>query len=79
SQQLIGRVVQEKQFIFLDEPFAFFDEARTCNALTALPQLSKDITQIWVVAQQFPEDIEFKRTIRCQQNCDEYCDAAESW
>ncbi|KOR33092.1 hypothetical protein TI05_03175 [Achromatium sp. WMS3] len=78
SQKLIDRVVCENQFIFLDEPFAFFDAARTRSALTALPRLSKDIIQIWVVAQQFPEDFEFAHTIQCHPDCTEYSNETTS-
>jgi len=70
SQQLINRVVQGAQFIFLDEPFAFFDAARTRSALAVLPHLSDDITQIWVVAQQFPDDLMFERSIECKRERD---------
>lgn len=76
SQQLVNRIVKGKQFIFLDEPFAFFDEHRTRSALTALPHLSDDITQIWIVAQQFPQDITFAKIIQCRRDIDEYCDAS---
>jgi len=70
SQQLINRAVQGNQFIFLDEPFAFFDDARTRNALAVLPRLSDNITQIWIVAQQFPPDLVFERSIECQREGD---------
>ncbi|KOR30880.1 hypothetical protein TI04_03655 [Achromatium sp. WMS2] len=72
SQQLVDRVVRGKQFIFLDEPFAFFDEIRTRNTIIALPKLSGEISQIWIVAQKFPEDIEFVRKIECRREIDEH-------
>lgn len=56
SQKLLDRAVKGKQFAFLDEPFAFFDEARTRRALTALKRLDNDISQVWIVAQSFPAD-----------------------
>jgi len=56
SQKLLDRAVKGKQFAFLDEPFAFFDEARTRKALNALKRLDNDISQIWIVAQSFPAD-----------------------
>jgi exonuclease SbcC len=57
SQQLLDRTVKGKQFIFLDEPFAFFDEARTRRALAELPGLSEDVQQIFIVAQSFPPEL----------------------
>ena len=56
SQELVNRSVEGEQFLFLDEPFAFFDEARTKSSLKVLPQLSDQINQIFVVAQDFPEE-----------------------
>ncbi|HHH39598.1 MAG TPA: ATPase [Sedimenticola sp.] len=65
SQELIASMVAGKQFIFLDEPFAFFDEQRTSNAIKVLPELSDSITQIWIVAQTFPPDQPFSVRIHC--------------
>lgn len=72
SQKLLTQAVKGKQFAFLDEPFAFFDEERTRNALTALAQFSKEITQIWIVGQSFPEteDVEFSVSISCARDQD---------
>ncbi|MEN8176024.1 MAG: AAA family ATPase, partial [Pseudomonadota bacterium] len=42
------------QFVFLDEPFAFFDEERTRHALEAISRV-EGMPQIWIVAQYFPE------------------------
>ncbi|PLY15174.1 MAG: ATPase [Sedimenticola sp.] len=68
SQELVNSTVQSKQFIFLDEPFAFFDRERTLSALKVLPELSDDITQIWIVAQEFPDAHPFDRTIHCTRD-----------
>ena len=67
SKKLLGRAVKGRQFVFLDEPFAFFDRRRTCAALQALTDLGDDITQIWIVAQDFPEecDVSFDTVIHC--------------
>ncbi len=65
SQELVNSMVKAKQFIFLDEPFAFFDQERTRSTLKVLPQLSEEITQVWIVAQSFPDDFEFERKINC--------------
>ena len=67
SQQLIDSTETGEQFIFLDEPFAFFDHERTCNSLAMLPQLSDDIAQIWVVAQEFPPGSRLDRHIECSR------------
>ncbi len=34
SRELINRAVKLRQFLFLDEPFAFFDDERTRSALS---------------------------------------------
>ncbi len=64
SEELATNTGNTEQFIFLDEPFAFFDEKRTVSTLRALPDVSKVISQVWVVAQAFP-DIEVSKTILC--------------
>lgn len=70
SQQLVDSVTGGRQFLFLDEPFAFFDQERTRSALAALPNLSDEITQVWIVAQEFPADSQFDRFIQCQREHD---------
>ncbi len=65
SQKLVNSVIQGPQMLFLDEPFAFFDEARTASALAVLPQVSRDFTQIWVTSQSFPADSRFDLVIQC--------------
>ncbi|MEE8301468.1 MAG: SbcC/MukB-like Walker B domain-containing protein, partial [Candidatus Tectomicrobia bacterium] len=70
SQQFINTTLGRRQFIFLDEPFAFFDEERTRSTLQALPKLSNELSQIWIVAQSFPEGFAFDLDIRCQQDSD---------
>jgi DNA repair exonuclease SbcCD ATPase subunit len=67
SQQFINTSLNRQQFIFLDEPFAFFDEPRTRNALQSLPKLSDELKQIWIVAQAFPAGFVFDLEIRCGQ------------
>lgn len=68
SLQFIHTTLGRRQFIFLDEPFAFFDQERTLSALQALPTLSEHLSQVWIVAQTFPEDSVFDLHIRCQQD-----------
>ena len=68
SQELVERTVKGSQFLFLDEPFAFFDERRTRSALTVLPTLSEELNQIWIIGQAFAEDLNFDRHIRCERS-----------
>lgn len=65
SEQLSMNSGNEEQFIFLDEPFAFFDQSRTSSALENLPKISDVIQQIWISAQEFPEDIIVAKHIEC--------------
>ena len=68
SQELVNSTVQSRQFVFLDEPFAFFDRDRTRSALSVLPSLSDEITQIWIVAQDFPDEQQFDQSIHCSRD-----------
>ena len=70
SQELVERTVKGNQFLFLDEPFAFFDERRTRSALTVLPTLSEELNQIWIIGQSFADDLNFERHIRCERGLD---------
>ncbi len=72
SKKLLSRTVKGRQFAFLDEPFAFFDQERTRRALHALADLGDDISQVWIVAQGFPEncEIDFDTKIDCDRNSD---------
>ena len=72
SQKLLNRTVKGKQFAFLDEPFAFFDEDRTQHALAALDKLSDNLSQIWIVAQAFAASSEagFAARIECSRDTD---------
>jgi len=72
SQELVNRSVEGEQFLFLDEPFAFFDEARTKSSLKVLPDLSEEINQIFVVGQDFPEEnmASFDLHIECFREVD---------
>ena len=72
SQKLLNRTVKGRQFAFLDEPFAFFDEARTRSALEALGGMETDISQVWIVAQSFPESaqVSFATWVECGRDRD---------
>lgn len=65
SEELATNTGNTEQFIFLDEPFAFFDQKRTVSTLKALPDVSKVISQVWVVAQEFPSDVTVNKAIVC--------------
>ncbi|MES9990838.1 MAG: AAA family ATPase [Candidatus Thiodiazotropha sp.] len=67
SQELVNRAIQGSQFLFLDEPFAFFDEKRTRSSLTVLPTLSEELNQIWIVAQDFAGDLKFDMHVHCDR------------
>lgn len=77
SQELVNTTGSGNQFIFLDEPFAFFDQARTRNAMAILPKLSEEIRQIWVIAQEFPEDTQSDRDIVCSREYDSITPATD--
>ncbi len=68
SQELASRRVGSDQFLILDEPFAFFDQERTTNSLNVLPELSKDLPQIFVTSQVFPAGSSFQREIVCRRD-----------
>lgn len=76
SQKLIHTAATGDQFIFFDEPFAFFDKDRVLSTLKALPDISKDISQIWIVAQEIDRDAFQGVDIRCQAEQDQLIIAA---
>ena len=68
SQELIRAIEGGRQFIFFDEPFAFFDQERIRRSLEALPKISDNISQIWLVAQEYPEGTRADVNIECSQD-----------
>lgn len=70
SQALIASTTKAPQFIFLDEPFAFFDQERTRWAFDMLRRISPQLSQIWLVAQEFDEGATFDMAIRCEVGTD---------
>ncbi len=70
SQELVARLTRDDQFVFLDEPFAFFDSRRLRGALKTLSELGGDLTQYWVVAQRFPQDSPIGLEIPCGRHPD---------
>ena len=65
SETLVDRLERGPQFLFLDEPFAFFDAQRTRSTLAALPRLSGSLPQIWIAAQEPPDEVEPDVALRC--------------
>ncbi|MEO5362995.1 MAG: AAA family ATPase [Magnetococcus sp. DMHC-8] len=57
AQALAARVGPAPQCIVLDEPFVFFDRQRVRESLEALPRVSSQITQVWVIAQEYEDGI----------------------
>jgi exonuclease SbcC len=66
SQNLARDIIKGDQFMFLDEPFAFFDQERTQHSLAAMKEM-KHLPQIWIVAQEFPGEADFARQINCRR------------
>lgn len=67
SQALARDCVKGEQFLFLDEPFAFFDSERTHAGLNALQSFDL-LPQVWVVAQEFPSQAnDFAKNINCKR------------
>jgi exonuclease SbcC len=71
SKALVEAGQQGKQFIILDEPFAFFDRERIRNTIKSLPDLDKNITQFWVLTQEFESAEQFELNIKCSRENDE--------
>ena len=65
AEQLAKNTDNEKQFLFLDEPFTYFDQERARASLAALPKVSDVVCQIWILAQEFPEDSQVDKRIHC--------------
>ena len=70
AQEQVARIAKDRQFAFLDEPFAFFDDTRMRGSLRLLPELSDVITQHWVVGQRFPRDEFVALEISCESHSD---------
>jgi exonuclease SbcC len=67
---LVARVVRGPQFLILDEPFAFFDRQRARASLDILGQLNQQISQVWVIAQEFEDDTGFDLRVECARDDD---------
>ena len=65
SQALIASSSKAAQFLFFDEPFAFFDERRMAKAIQVLRKTSPQITQVWLAAQKFDHTAVFDIVLDC--------------
>lgn len=71
SRALVEAGQQGKQFIILDEPFAFFDRERIRNTIASLNNMDKNITQFWIITQEFESPEQFELNIQCSRDSDE--------
>ena len=71
SRALVEAGQQGKQFIILDEPFAFFDRERIRNTIASLNDMDKNITQFWIITQEFESPEQFELNIQCSRDSDE--------
>ena len=54
------------QFMFLDEPFAFFDPERTTATINRLYESTDgNLSQIWVTVQELPEGLDTAFMVNC--------------
>ncbi len=77
SQELVNTAIEGGQFLFLDEPFAFFDQQRMRSSLEVLPKISQELSQIFVISQEFPDDVQFDMNIRCARSIEELTASVE--
>ncbi len=65
SETLADRADRGPQFLFLDEPFAYFDAQRTKSTLAAMPRLSARLPQVWIATQEPPEGTDSTVDLKC--------------
>ena len=68
SQALISSSLCGVESLILDEPFAFFDAQRTRKTLEMLPQVSPEIEQMWIIAQQFDDTSSLALHLSCSRD-----------
>ena len=68
SQALISSSLCGVECLILDEPFAFFDAQRTRKTLEILPQVSPEIEQMWIIAQQFDDTSSLALHLSCSRD-----------
>lgn len=62
------------QFMFLDEPFAFFDPERTTATINRLYESTAgNLSQIWVTVQGMPEGLDAAFMVNCVLDNPELC------
>jgi len=71
SKALVDGAQQGRQYLIMDEPFAFFDRGRIRGTINALPRVDKNITQIWIIDQEFESSDLFDLRIECAPDSDE--------
>jgi len=71
SKALVEAGQQGRQFIIMDEPFAFFDRERIRNTIKSLTDLDNSITQFWILTQEFESPEQFELNIECSRDRDE--------
>ncbi len=71
SRALVEAGQQGKQFIIMDEPFAFFDRERIRNTISSLNDMDENITQFWIITQEFESPEQFELNIQCSRDSDE--------
>ncbi|MCB1736624.1 MAG: hypothetical protein KDI42_00715, partial [Gammaproteobacteria bacterium] len=69
SQAMVDAQSHGAQSMILDEPFAFFDRERIRQTLETLPTVSDEISQIWVISQEFDE-ASFDLHLACRRDSD---------
>ncbi|MGB1110009.1 MAG: ATP-binding protein, partial [Gammaproteobacteria bacterium] len=68
SQALVDSRKTGKQTLILDEPFAFFDRDRMQQSLNTFAEFSPEISQIWVISQEFDNLGKFDLIIDCDRD-----------
>ncbi|MGB0713255.1 MAG: AAA family ATPase [Gammaproteobacteria bacterium] len=68
SQALADARGVRQQALILDEPFAFFDRERMDQTLLTLSGFSDEMTQIWVISQEFSAHAPFDKLLECTRD-----------
>ncbi|MEF8794263.1 ATP-binding protein [Thiohalorhabdus sp.] len=71
SKELARLSGNQTNFLFLDEPFAFFDRERVVATVNGLPQVAEELSQLWLSAQELPEPATVDREVPCLAQSDQ--------
>ncbi len=71
AKALTEAAVAGRQFVILDEPFAFFDRERIRSTLKALPDIDQKMSQVWIISQEFESYEPFNLHLACSRDADE--------